>query len=121
MMRSLERLPQSVIAVSVGRGISILGDQIALYALLFRAKSEIGHMGVALVILAGTVPLVLLAPWAGQLVDTVRTLPILLITLCTQLALELTHKKPPAAHHRCLTRNLRQGTGVAKPTPWSFQ
>jgi MFS family permease len=65
----------------------VLGDQLALFALLFRAKHDIGHMGVALVILAGTVPLVVLAPWAGHLVDSVRTRPILVSTLLCQLGL----------------------------------
>lgn len=87
MSKEKLKLPRSVVAVSVGRGISILGDEVAIFALLFRAKHDLGHIGVALVILAGTVPLVLLAPWAGQLVDSVRTRPILLTSLFAQFAL----------------------------------
>jgi len=111
-------LPRSVIAVSVGRGVSVLGDQIALYALLFRAKHDIGHMGVALVILAGTIPLVVLAPWAGQLVDSVQTRPILLAALAGQFALCLGLTFSRSYWSLLCIALLAAGTAVLNPA-WS--
>ena len=80
----MDRLPASIKAIAVGRGLSILGDQVALITLAFRAKAELGHFGLAAIALAGTLPLLVLAPWAGLLVDRVRTRPILLMTLVVQ-------------------------------------
>ncbi len=80
----MDRLPTAIRAIAVGRSISILGDQVALITLAFRAKAELGHFGLAAIALAGTLPLLLLAPWAGLLVDRVRTRPILLATLTFQ-------------------------------------
>jgi len=113
-----QRLPRAVVAVSVGRGISVLGDQVALYALLFRAKHDIGHIGVALVILAGTVPLVVLAPWAGQLVDSVRTRPILLGALLAQFGLCLTLIASRGYFSLVCIALLAAGTAVLNPA-WS--
>ena len=105
-------------AVGIGRAVSILGDQIALFALLFRAKHDLGHIGVALVILAGTVPLVVAAPWAGLLVDSIRTKPILLsalmVQLVTCLALAFTH----GWWSLVLIAVLAVGTAVLNPA-WS--
>ena len=41
----------------------------------FRAKAELGHFGVAAILIAGALPLLVLAPFAGLLVDRVRTQP----------------------------------------------
>ena len=73
--------------IAGGRGISFLGDEFAMLALAFRAKDQLGHFGVAAVLLAGTVPMILGAPWAGLLVDRVRTRPILLSALGLQVAI----------------------------------
>lgn len=55
-----------------------------MLALAFRAKAELGHLGVALVLVAGTVPMIVGAPWGGLLVDRVRTRPIVLVSLALQ-------------------------------------
>ena len=78
------KLPRSVSAIAFARGASLLGDEIALLALLFRAKAQFGHWGVAAVLIAGTAPLVLVAPFAGLLVDRVRIRPVLLVTTTVQ-------------------------------------
>src|SRR6516162_3925901 len=62
--------PASVRAIAAGRALSFLGDEVALIAMLFRGRAELGHAGVALVLAAGMVPLLALAPVAGLLVAT---------------------------------------------------
>jgi len=84
---SSQRLPRSVNAIAVGRGISFLGDEVALLAILFRARYELGHFGVAAIMIAGALPLLLLAPFAGLLVDRVRTKPLLVVVTIAQAAL----------------------------------
>ena len=81
------RSRRTVWTIAGGRGISFLGDEFAMLALAFRAKDQLGHFGVAAVLLAGTVPMILGAPWAGLLVDRVRTRPILLSALGLQVAI----------------------------------
>jgi len=81
------RSKRTVWIIATGRGISFLGDEFAMLALAFRAKAQLGHLGVAAVLLAGTVPMILGAPWAGLLVDRVRTRPILLRALAAQVVI----------------------------------
>ncbi len=81
---SSSRLPGPIRAIATARAISLLGDEIALLALLFRAKGELGHWGVAAMLIAGTAPLVLFGPFAGLLVDRVRVRPLLIATLTAQ-------------------------------------
>ena len=84
---AVARSRRTVWIIAGGRGISFLGDEFAMLALAFRAKDQLGHFGVAAVLLAGTVPMILGAPWAGLLVDRVRTRPILLSALGLQVAI----------------------------------
>jgi len=84
---SAERLPRSVNAIAVGRGVSFLGDEVALLAILFRARYELGHFGVAAIMIAGALPLLLLAPFAGLLVDRVRAKPLLVVVTLAQAVL----------------------------------
>ncbi|MEI6701668.1 MAG: MFS transporter, partial [Actinomycetota bacterium] len=81
---SPSKLPRSIRWIASARAISLLGDEIALLALLFRAKGELGHWGVAAMLIAGTAPLVLVGPFAGLLVDRVRVRPLLIATLTAQ-------------------------------------
>jgi MFS family permease len=82
-----KRLPRSVVAIGVGRGVSFLGDEVALLAMAFRAKAQLGHFGVAAILIAGALPLLLLAPFAGLLVDRVRTRPLLVGVTLVQAGL----------------------------------
>ncbi len=79
-----QRLPGSVLAIAAGKGISFLGDELAVLAIAFRAKAELGHFGVAAVLMAGFVPLLLLAPFSGLVVDRVRSRPILVVVSLAQ-------------------------------------
>ena len=81
---SSPKLPSSIRWIASARAISLLGDEIALLALLFRAKAELGHWGVAAMLIAGTAPLVLFGPFAGLLVDRIRVRPLLIATLAAQ-------------------------------------
>jgi hypothetical protein len=54
--RSDAPLPRSISAIAIGRAISFLGDEVALLAMAFRAKAQLGHLGVAAVLIAGTIP-----------------------------------------------------------------
>ncbi len=72
------RLPKSVNLIAVARAVSLMGDEVALIAWLFRAKSELGHWGVVAVLVAGMIPLVVLSPVAGLVVDRLRVRRLLL-------------------------------------------
>jgi MFS family permease len=78
------RTRRLVLTVAAGRAVSLLGDEVALLALALRARGLYGHFGVALVLGAGALPLLLLAAPAGRLVDKVRAKPLLVATLLAQ-------------------------------------
>ncbi len=79
-------LPGRVRAVAVARGVSFLGDEVALLAMMFRAKASLGHFGVMAILMAGVAPLLLLSPVSGLLVDRVRARPLLTIVGTVQAA-----------------------------------
>ena len=62
------------------RAVSTLGDELAIFALLLREKHNGGGaLSIAAILAAGHLPLVLLAPWAGNVADRVpvrRLIPI---------------------------------------------
>jgi len=59
-------------AIAIARAVSILGDELAIFALLLRVKHNGGGaVSVAMVLIAGQLPLILLSPWAGTLADRV--------------------------------------------------
>jgi predicted MFS family arabinose efflux permease len=80
------RLPRVVNVIAAARGVSVLGDEVAVIAWMFRAKDLLGHWGVVAVLVAGMAPLVLLAPLAGLLVDRLRARHILIAVTCAQVA-----------------------------------
>jgi MFS family permease len=84
---SAPALPRAVMAIALARAVSLAGDEVALLALVFRARTELGHWGVAAVLIAGTAPLVLMSPVAGLLVDRVRTRRLLFVVTTLQVAL----------------------------------
>ena len=104
--------------IAGGRGISFLGDEFAILALAFRAKDQLGHFGVAAVLLAGTVPMILGAPWAGLLVDRIRTRPILLSALALQMAICVALSSMRGWVDLVLIAALSAGAVVAGPA-WS--
>ncbi|MGC8511218.1 MAG: MFS transporter [Acidimicrobiales bacterium] len=66
-----------VTLLAVLRGGSFLGDSVALVALYLRV-APLGHSwAIATLAVAGSLPLVLLAPLAGHVVDRVRARPLL--------------------------------------------
>jgi MFS family permease len=81
------RLPRSVLSIGAGRAISFLGDEVALLAIAFRAKDELGHFGVAAILIAGFVPLLVLSPVTGLVVDRFRARPILVAVSLAQGAI----------------------------------
>lgn len=72
---------QTIRVIAIARAISILGDELAIFALLLRVKHNGGGaLSIAAVMAAGQLPLILLSPWAGTVVDRVpvrRLAPIL--------------------------------------------
>jgi len=73
--------------VVLARAVSLLGDELALVALLLRTQGR--HSGawpVVALLLAGGLPLVLFAPLVGRLVDRVDSRTLLLTSGCAQLA-----------------------------------
>ncbi|HEV3328704.1 MAG TPA: MFS transporter [Acidimicrobiales bacterium] len=109
------RLPRAVHAIAAGRGISFLGDEVALLAMAFRAKAELGHFGVAAILIAGALPLLVLAPFSGLLVDRVRARPLLVAVTLAQAALCASLAFAPAALLVPLIALLACGTSVSVP------
>lgn len=63
---------QTVRIIALARAFSILGDELAIFALLLREKHNGGGaIPIALIFTAGTLPLILLAPWAGTIADRI--------------------------------------------------
>jgi MFS family permease len=83
-------LPRSIGLVAVARAVSIVGDEVALIALVFRARATFGHWGVAALLAAGSAPLILVGPVAGLLVDRVATRRFLYAATSLQVALCVT-------------------------------
>jgi MFS family permease len=83
---SLWRVRDLRIAV-LARAVSLLGDELALVALLLRTQGAgDGAWPVVALLLAGGLPLVLLAPLVGRLVDRIDSRRLLLVSGCGQLA-----------------------------------
>ncbi len=73
--------------VVLARAVSLLGDELALVALLLRTQGQGGGAWpVVALLLAGGLPLVLLAPLVGRLVDRLDSRRLLLTSGCGQLA-----------------------------------
>ncbi|HST47766.1 MFS transporter [Jatrophihabitans sp.] len=73
--------------VVLARAVSLLGDELAVVALLLRTQGQgSGAWPVAALLLAGGLPLVLFAPLVGRLVDRVDSRRLLLASGCGQLA-----------------------------------
>jgi MFS family permease len=69
MLNTFPRRRDLVVAL-VGRTVSTFGDGVALVALTLRLQTDGAHpYEVGLLLAAGTIPLLLLAPWVGRLVD----------------------------------------------------
>jgi MFS family permease len=108
-------LPGSVYAIAAGRALSFLGDEVALLAMAFRAKAELGHFGVAAILIAGTVPLLALAPVSGLVVDRVRARPLILLVSLAQAAICVALAWSSSATLVPLVFLLACGTAVATP------
>lgn len=108
-------MPRTVRAVAIGRGVSFLGDEVALLAMAFRAKTELGHFGVAAILIAGAVPLLMLAPFAGLLVDRIRTRPLLISVTTVQAGLCVALAWAPSVLLVPLIALLACGTAVSVP------
>lgn len=58
--------------IAISRAISLLGDELAIFALLLRVKHNGGGaLSIAVIMAAGQLPLILLSPWAGTITDRV--------------------------------------------------
>ncbi len=58
--------------IAISRAISLLGDELAIFALLLRVKHNGGGaLSIAAIMAAGQLPLILLSPWAGTITDRV--------------------------------------------------
>lgn len=58
--------------IASARALSILGDELAIFALLLREKHHGGGaLSIAVILAAGHLPLILLSPWAGTVADRV--------------------------------------------------
>jgi MFS family permease len=101
-----------------GRALSILGDEIALVALLLHVHDlGAGMRGVMLLLASAAVPTVLLAPWAGRLADRVDSRHLLVSSSLAQAAVcvALAFTAPLWAVY-LLVMALQAGQAVANPT-----
>jgi MFS family permease len=58
--------------IGISRAFSLLGDELAIFALLLRVKHDGGGaLSIAAIMAAGQLPLILLSPWAGMITDRV--------------------------------------------------
>lgn len=58
--------------IALARAVSLLGDELAVFALLLREKHDGGGaLSIAAILTAGQLPLILLSPWAGIIADRV--------------------------------------------------
>ena len=58
--------------IAISRAVSLLGDELAIFALLLRIKHNGGGaLSIAAIMAAGQLPLILLSPWAGTITDRV--------------------------------------------------
>lgn len=101
--------------IAAGRAVSFLGDEVALLAMAFRAKDELGHFGVAAILIAGALPLLVLAPVSGLLVDRVRTRPLLVAVASAQAAVCVGLAWSSTAMLVPLVALLACGTSIASP------
>ncbi len=70
-----------------GRALSVLGDEIALIALILHVHDTgAGTRGVMLLLAAAALPTVLLAPWAGRLADRADSRLLTVTSAVAQLA-----------------------------------
>lgn len=62
----------TVRVIAISRAVSLLGDELAIFALLLRVKHNGGGaLSIAAIMAAGQLPLILLSPWAGTITDRV--------------------------------------------------
>jgi len=104
--------------VASARAVSVLGDELALIALLLRVHDTGGGArGVTLLLIAAALPTVLLAPWAGRLADQFdsRVLTVACgvaqAVVCAALA-----AAPDGLPTYALVAALQAGNAVANPT-----
>jgi len=109
------RLPRVLFLIAGGRAVSLLGDEVATLAIAFRAKEHYGHVGVAAILIANALPLVLLSAHAGFVVDRFRTKPVLVVTTTIQALLCVALAFSPVALLIPLVALLACGTAVAAP------
>lgn len=78
---------QTIRIIGLSRAFSLLGDELAIFALLLRVKHDGGGaLSIAAIMAAGQLPLILLSPWAGTVVDRVPVRRLAPITTAAQAA-----------------------------------
>ncbi|HKE97402.1 MAG TPA: MFS transporter [Actinomycetes bacterium] len=106
----------------LGYGLSALGDFLALITLTIRVHDLTGSgVAVAALLLAGVLPMVLLAPVTGLVVDRFETVRVLVLTALAQagvaLALAVVHSLPPML---ALAALLGTGTAIQRPAVFAL-
>lgn len=62
----------TVRTIAMSRAVSLLGDELAIFALTLRIKHNGGGpLAIAAIMAAGQLPLILLSPWAGTMTDRI--------------------------------------------------
>lgn len=91
----LSRVTRDVWLLAILRGVSLLGDQIVLFALMIHFAHSPHRWTIGAVGIANTVPPVALSPFAGKFLDGVRVKRFLALVLALQgvaaMGLVVTH------------------------------
>ncbi len=105
-------------AIATVRAISMLGNELTIFALILREK-ERGASAVAILFALGTLPLVIFAPWSGYLADRFSTKTLVPIAASIQAALVLSLVFISEFWLIGLIIFLSNSFGAVVPTAWS--
>lgn len=105
-------------AIATVRAISMLGNELTIFALILREK-ERGASAVAILFALGTLPLVIFAPWSGYLADRFSTKTLVPIAASFQAALVLSLVFISEFWLIGLIIFLSNSFGAVVPTAWS--
>ena len=72
MLEVTKTMWSKIQAMAIARAFSLLGSELTLFTLVFREKEQ-GPAAVAALFIAGTLPMIIFAPWAGTIADRFST------------------------------------------------
>lgn len=105
-------------AIATVRAISMLGNELTIFALILREKNN-GASAVSILFALGTLPLVIFAPWSGYLADRISTKKLVPIAASSQAILVFSLVFIDQFWLLGLVIFLSNSFGSVVPTAWS--